>query len=199
MATYLFYDPDLGGWLSRDPLPSAEMEVAPNLYDYVNNRPLYLIDPLGLEAEIYVFRTGRFTPASAFVYQDGQYVGSTFANAGGFYPNSRPRPDGTYPLLPRTDAQPGDKFADGTPRVMDLDFVHPDSESKGCLTVPLDWADWIWDMMDANADDGGTTVTYTTQPYPKAIPVDPLLPQATQHVWPGFHLKPPYPFPYPYR
>jgi len=24
-----------------------------------------------------------------------------------------------------------------------LDFVHPDSESKGCLTVPLDWTGLI--------------------------------------------------------
>jgi RHS repeat-associated protein len=42
------YDPELGRWLSRDPLPSAEMLEGPNLYAYVHNEPINRIDPLGL-------------------------------------------------------------------------------------------------------------------------------------------------------
>ncbi len=42
------YDPNSARWLSRDPLPYAEMRQGPNLYDYVTNDPLRFIDPFGL-------------------------------------------------------------------------------------------------------------------------------------------------------
>lgn len=42
------YDPALGRWLSRDPLPLAEEEEGPNLYAYVQNDPVNRLDPLGL-------------------------------------------------------------------------------------------------------------------------------------------------------
>lgn len=42
------YDPDLGRWLSRDPLPGAEMAQGPNLYAYVANDPVNYVDPFGL-------------------------------------------------------------------------------------------------------------------------------------------------------
>jgi RHS repeat-associated protein len=42
------YDPGLGRWLSRDPLNNAEMRQGPNLYAYVRNNPVNLIDPLGM-------------------------------------------------------------------------------------------------------------------------------------------------------
>ena len=34
------YDPELGRWLSRDPLRNAEMKQGPNLYAYVRNDPV---------------------------------------------------------------------------------------------------------------------------------------------------------------
>jgi RHS repeat-associated protein len=37
-------------WLSRDPLPGAEQSQGPNLYEYVDNSPIDLTDPLGLGA-----------------------------------------------------------------------------------------------------------------------------------------------------
>lgn len=43
------YDPNLGRWLSRDPLEDAELSQGPNLYTYVFNDPLNNIDPLGLD------------------------------------------------------------------------------------------------------------------------------------------------------
>lgn len=42
------YDPDLGRWLSRDPLANAELRTGPNLYAYVRNNPISRIDPHGL-------------------------------------------------------------------------------------------------------------------------------------------------------
>jgi len=48
LAVYRGYDPDLGRWLSRDPLENAELSQGPNLYAYVGNNPVNLADPLGL-------------------------------------------------------------------------------------------------------------------------------------------------------
>jgi RHS repeat-associated protein len=42
------YDTELGRWLSRDPLPGAELFQGPNLYAYVRNEPVSRIDPEGL-------------------------------------------------------------------------------------------------------------------------------------------------------
>jgi RHS repeat-associated protein len=42
------YDPDIGRWLSRDPLPDAERQEGPNLYTYVQNDSFNKVDRLGL-------------------------------------------------------------------------------------------------------------------------------------------------------
>jgi RHS repeat-associated protein len=42
------YDPDIGRWLSRDPLENAELVEGSNLYGYVHNNPVNQFDPLGL-------------------------------------------------------------------------------------------------------------------------------------------------------
>jgi RHS repeat-associated protein len=42
------YDPELGRWLSRDPLRAAEMRQGPNLYAYVRQNPVNRTDASGL-------------------------------------------------------------------------------------------------------------------------------------------------------
>lgn len=48
LARFRFYDPELGRWLSRDPLTRAEEREGANLYAYVGNNPVNMTDPLGL-------------------------------------------------------------------------------------------------------------------------------------------------------
>ena len=48
LAPFRAYDPELGRWLSRDPLYMAELlPEGPNLYRYVGNNPIQAIDPTG--------------------------------------------------------------------------------------------------------------------------------------------------------
>lgn len=46
MALYRAYDANLARWISRDPIGE---NGGPNLYGYVQNNPLNLTDPLGLD------------------------------------------------------------------------------------------------------------------------------------------------------
>jgi RHS repeat-associated protein len=52
------YDPNLGRWLSRDPLDKAEILEGPNLYTYAANDPVNLADPSGLSAGELMLRPG---------------------------------------------------------------------------------------------------------------------------------------------
>jgi RHS repeat-associated protein len=49
LATYRAYDPDLGRWLNRDPLRSAERREGPNLYAYSRNDAVNRVDVDGLK------------------------------------------------------------------------------------------------------------------------------------------------------
>ena len=51
LTLFRAYDAALGRWLSRDPLGNAEAVEGPNLYAYVANDPVNLIDPLGLASD----------------------------------------------------------------------------------------------------------------------------------------------------
>jgi RHS repeat-associated protein len=48
LTHYRAYDPELGRWLSRDPLRNADLIAGPNLYAYVGNEPISRRDPQGL-------------------------------------------------------------------------------------------------------------------------------------------------------
>lgn len=49
LAMFRVYDPELGRWLSRDPIgEDEEIPNGLNLYGYVGNNPNYWTDPLGL-------------------------------------------------------------------------------------------------------------------------------------------------------
>ena len=48
LTRFRAYDPELGRWLSRDPLHNAELREGANLYGYVLNEPVDRIDPDGL-------------------------------------------------------------------------------------------------------------------------------------------------------
>jgi RHS repeat-associated protein len=51
LTRYRAYDPEIGRWLSRDPLKEAEVKEGPNLYAYVRNDVVNRIDTLGLCCE----------------------------------------------------------------------------------------------------------------------------------------------------
>jgi RHS repeat-associated protein len=55
------YDPELGRWLSRDPLRKAEEKEGPNLYAYAANNPVNFVDPMGLCCEVFVKEIERLT------------------------------------------------------------------------------------------------------------------------------------------
>jgi RHS repeat-associated protein len=99
------YDAPSGRWLSRDPTPNAEV-LGSNLYNYVENNPLNLTDPLGLQPD---WKQG--------IVGGWLYVLMRLVGAGGLGPptgdmNSPPGPD---PLIP----------ADPPPKVPGAPFEGP--------------------------------------------------------------------------
>ncbi len=93
-----FYDPDLGRWISRDPIEEAG---SLNLYGYVGNNPIGLIDRLGLSEAVFDRGNGTITVTT----NNGQSVvypaGNNTVNPTGS-PNqvgsNGPAPNGTYPV-----------------------------------------------------------------------------------------------------
>jgi len=84
LAPYRAYDADIGRWISRDPIGLSD---GSNLYGYVENNPVNLVDPLGLVGEIPnpngTVPGGPWTPAGS-----GQRSGDFW----GPKPSSGPRP-----------------------------------------------------------------------------------------------------------
>jgi type VI secretion system secreted protein VgrG len=85
LATYRAYDPDLGRWLSRDPI--AERGGL-NLYGYVGNNALNASDPLGLfnptkgaAAVINVVNAGRLAGLGLVRWGIGELLTDTGAGA----------------------------------------------------------------------------------------------------------------------
>ena len=76
LAAYRAYDPDLGRWLSRDPIGE---KGGLNLYEYVNNDPMRWTDPLGL-----------FLPPPPPVVNPVVVAGAAGLYVGGFIYNAAP-------------------------------------------------------------------------------------------------------------
>jgi RHS repeat-associated protein len=72
LVLYRVYDADLGRWISRDPIGEAG---GINIYAYVGDNPVTWIDPLGLEADIYVIRTSRDSPTVVNVFENATTLG----------------------------------------------------------------------------------------------------------------------------
>jgi RHS repeat-associated protein len=49
LTKFRAYDPNIGRWLSKDPLENAEVMQGINLFAYVQNDPVNLVDPSGLQ------------------------------------------------------------------------------------------------------------------------------------------------------
>jgi RHS repeat-associated protein len=78
LTLYRVYDPEVGRWLSRDPLPEAEMQEGPNLYAYVVNDPVNLVDQYGLISSLKTCMTpvnqAACVAAGIFVVQAAPHI-----------------------------------------------------------------------------------------------------------------------------
>ncbi|SRR6266700_4113347 len=175
----------LEGGLVRDPIGEAG---GSNLYGYVGDNTVNYVDPLGLEADIYVIRTSRSSPTGVIAYENGRYLGGYVGNSidGGltnsdYRPGTRGPADGVYELRPRTDYNPDtDNFKNGTPAITGPDqptgypnstykkpvFFHPGgflNASTACQTArDSSIIASITNLMMNNINDGGTYVHFRT-------------------------------------
>ena len=81
LTRFRAYDPELGRWLSRDPLGHAEVRQGPNLYAYVGNDPIDNTDPLGLCTGSSLCACLRSPAAAAVCAEAGIVGGATVQQA----------------------------------------------------------------------------------------------------------------------
>jgi hypothetical protein len=104
--TYRYYDPVTGRWPSKDPI---EEEGGVNLYGFVWNDGVNLIDMLGLKARVICNRcknnqAGKMT---CITVQNGKLKDGPFSSNEGT--NDPFLPEGVYDLLPKPDWQMDNK------------------------------------------------------------------------------------------
>ena len=160
LAVYRAYDPDLGRWLSRDPI---EENGGLNLYRYVENSPTSHTDRLGLLVDAY-FNIQQ--QVLTVIDRDTNAVVTVRAHAGsGPFQNDPastnvpehkdvnghrvggPTPQGGYDILNdlqgrgyydlyRRDKRPGNDRCDDCDPKRGAFRLHPGNFSTGCITVP---------------------------------------------------------------
>jgi RHS repeat-associated protein len=115
LALYRAYDANIGRWINRDPIGE---EGGLNLYDYVANSPVNMVDILGLDLQCLL---PGANPAGYF-----SGMGSVQNNTTNTYPaNASPGRHGTGES---TVARPG-LSGGGTNRLNDMDFIFPTPQS----------------------------------------------------------------------
>jgi RHS repeat-associated protein len=188
---YRAYDPATGRWLSRDPIGE---NGGINLYGYVANNPINLIDPWGLDAQLVIHRDGgRGSAGTMHVFENGNYLGSARVNQNGYFPGTNGLREGDYLILPKDNYEKGDAYPEGQPSVTDPNNpdcpgkagpgykptvrIHSEGcgsgpDSSACITVPKPWNDFITDLMNRNLNNGGTTMSiYFNAGSPSGQPV----------------------------
>jgi RHS repeat-associated protein len=183
LAVYRAYDPDLGRWLSRDPIGE---QGGTNLYGYVENDSVGAIDLLGLETEIIIHRNapspgGRARDASGTmsVFHDGRFQFSTPVNQYGYQDGTHGIYPGDYSVRPRSNADSTSQFPNGTPGVIapglttpgdaghgfhDV-YIHYEAnlsggDSRGCPTITRLLADRIRALMEMDQKKGESTTLH---------------------------------------
>jgi RHS repeat-associated protein len=201
------YSAQLGSFLQTDPMSFAGGDI--NIYRYCGNRVLSWIDPLGLAATICIKRTARDSTTVVSVFEDGKLLGSYIGNSVNgkwgspdYRSGTQGPKDGTYSLLPRTDAESGynqdgspkSRYPNGTPAITGdgQNTGYPNSTYKNPVFFHLGGCEGastacqtsvnesdiksITNVMNNNINRGGTTVTLTTVPtgVTPALPTKPL-------------------------
>lgn len=104
MATFRAYDPDLGRWLSRDPIGERG---GLNLYGYVGNNALNRSDPLGLQAPVPgpAPTPGPYSPDTPGYFRYYGNWGGPGWTGGQWYPYEDLNPQQILNLAPPIDRQ----------------------------------------------------------------------------------------------
>lgn len=87
-----YYDPNVGRFISEDPIGFEGGDV--NLYAYVGNNPVNLIDPLGLSDMIFDPSSGTLTVIDKNGNVIGQYPAGNITDSR----SKGPFPSGTFPV-----------------------------------------------------------------------------------------------------
>jgi RHS repeat-associated protein len=177
------YSQELGRFLQVDPIRFTASDV--NLYRYVSNNPIQLVDPFGLEAVMRCFRCRENAPEGAdpnemrcYIEEDGEMVGdmfntnsgpnSTSTTPGDPYGRMGPIPPGTYDIVPRTSS--GGTYPPGTPSITDpgrtpgsittpngteRSHLYIHGEGRSDGCITCSDPNGIRDIMDRNRNSGG--------------------------------------------
>jgi uncharacterized protein RhaS with RHS repeats len=143
-----YYDPEVGRFISKDPIG---LLGGLNMFTYVQNNPVNLIDPTGFDVTITINRT-TYTQNSIVgtISVNSTVINSTFSGytlENRTPPNTNlPVPPGTYPASVRTDNTPNRVELTGVPNASNVQIHvgNTPSELRGCFAVGTSTStDWV--------------------------------------------------------